>query len=147
MVATVTSVSTPPILMGELNFKICQHFVGTNLNGGGGRCKIIWGSNIYYYTFVISFHFFRKIQHPEKWSVSFKNFFRKFEYIRSCYLLIASNLRKKSFRKTLFLVLNLTGVMEKKCFVSCIFETVVVIIVIKILEKYLWGSSVLERNF
>ena len=59
------------------------------------------------------FNFFRKSQHLEKWSVSFKNFFRKCEYIRSCDLPIASNLLKESFIKTSLFVVNLTGVMEK----------------------------------
>ena len=55
MVATVTSVSTPPILMGELNFKICQHFVGTNLNGGGGGVKLYEG--VIFITTPSLFHF------------------------------------------------------------------------------------------
>ena len=47
-----------------------------------GRFKNIWGSNIYYYITTLSlFHFFRNNQHSEKWSVSFKNFFRKCECI------------------------------------------------------------------
>ena len=51
---------------------------------------------------ILHFHyfiFFRNSQHPEKWSVSFKNLFRKYECI-SCYLPISSNLLKGSFRKT-----------------------------------------------
>ena len=50
---------------------------------------------------------------------------------------IYSNLLKKSFRKTSLFVLTVTGVMEKKYSVSCIFQTIVVVDVIKILEKYL----------
>ena len=47
-----------------------------------GGVKSKWGSNIYYYITTLSlFQFFRKNQHPEKWSLSFKNFFRKFECI------------------------------------------------------------------
>ena len=35
-----------------------------------------WVSNIYYYiTTLPLFNIFRNSQHPEKWSVSFKNFF------------------------------------------------------------------------
>ena len=34
----------------------------------------------------------------------------------------------------------------KKCSVSCIFQTIVVIVVMKILEKHWWRKSVLERN-
>ena len=44
-------------------------------------------------------HFFRNSPHSEKWSVSFKKFFRKYKYI-SCYLPIFSSLLKKIFRKT-----------------------------------------------
>ena len=40
--------------------------------------KNIWRSNICYCIATLSlFHFFRNSQHPEKGSVSFKNFFRK----------------------------------------------------------------------
>ena len=40
---------------------------------GGAKNK--WESNIYYYITTFSlFHFFRSSQHPEKLSVSFKNF-------------------------------------------------------------------------
>ena len=74
------------------------------------------------------FNFLRNNQQLEKWKVSFKNFFRKCEYIRSCYLPISSNLLKKSFRKTSLFVLTVTGVP--------IFQTIVVIVVIKILQKY-----------
>ena len=39
---------------------------------GGAKNK--WDSNIYYYITTLSlFHFFRESQHPEKWSVPFKN--------------------------------------------------------------------------
>ena len=52
-----------------------------------------WWTKIYYYITTLSFtHFFRNSQQPEKWSVSFKNFFRKFECI-SRYLLISSTLQ------------------------------------------------------
>ena len=81
-----------------------------------------------------------KRANPRKSEVSFNNFFR------SCHLSIASNLLKMSLRKTSLFVHNLTGVIEKY-FVSCIFQTAVVITVIKILEQYLWRNSVLERNF
>ena len=37
------------------------------------------------------FYFFRNSEHPENWSVSFKNLFRKCECI-SCYLPVSSNL-------------------------------------------------------
>ena len=50
---------------------------------------------------------------------------------------ISSNLLKNPFRKTSLFVLTVTGVMEKKCSVSCIFQSIVVVVVIKILEKYL----------
>ena len=92
------------------------------------------------------FYFFGNRQHPEKWSVSFKNFFRKCECIRSCYLLISSNILKKSFRKTSLFLLTVTGVFLEESVVSCIFQTIVKVM-IKTLEKYRWRSSVLERNF
>ena len=91
------------------------------------------GSIFYYYTFIISF--FRNRQHPEKRSVTFKNLF-----ISECMnasVFISSNLLKKPFRKISIFVLTVTGVMEKKCSVSCIFQTIVVVLVINILEKYL----------
>ena len=51
-----------PIIMGGLNLKICQNFVGTKffLTFVGdkplwGELKLYWGSNICYYTFIISF--------------------------------------------------------------------------------------------
>ena len=74
------------------------------------------------------------------------NFFRKCECIRSYYLRTSSNLLKKSFRKTSRFVLTKTAVMEKVLFqphISSYYRNVV----IKILEKYLLRSSVLEMNF
>ena len=57
-----------------------------------GGVKNKWGKSIYYYITTLSlFHFFRNRQHPEKSSVSFKNFFRNSQCI-SCYLPISSNL-------------------------------------------------------
>ena len=52
-----------PIIMGGLNLKICQSFVGTKIFptfvGGidlyGGELKLCGVSNIYYNTFIISF--------------------------------------------------------------------------------------------
>ena len=145
-------VSTPPFIMGGLNLKFCWNFVGTkffHIFVGEwtfmGELKLHGGV-----IFITTFHYFISLERAnnlEKWSVSFRNFFWECEYIRSCDLPIASNLIKKSFRKTSLFVVNLIGVMEKKYFVSCIFETNAVIIVIKILENNLWRSSVLERNF
>ena len=60
---------------------------------------------IIFITTISLFHFFRNSQHPEKWSVSVKNFFRKCECISSCYLPISSNLLKNSLRKTSLFVL------------------------------------------
>ena len=58
-----------------------------------GGVKNKWGSSICYYIATLSlFHFFKYSQYPEKWSVSFKNFFRKCGCM-SCYLLISSNLQ------------------------------------------------------
>ena len=68
--------------------------------------KPIWGWGDILLAIVSLFHFFRSIQHPEKWSVSFKNFFRKCECFKSCYLPVSSNLlKKKSLRKTSLLML------------------------------------------
>ena len=82
---------------------------GLKLYGGGGRVAG-GGGNI---TIFLLFHFLRNRQYPERWSVSFKNFFRECEYIRSCYLLISSNLLKKSLRKTSLFVLTVIVVLEK----------------------------------
>ena len=91
---------------------------GINIYGG---VKIKWESNISYYTFI-SFN-----------SQKSKVFF----------LWISSGNLNTSGVANLFW----RQVLWKKCSVSCIFQTIVVIVVIKILEKYLWRSSVLERNF
>ena len=50
------------------------------------------------------------------------------------------------FTKKVVFVFNKTAVLEK-CSVSCIFQASIVTVVIKILEKYLLRSSVLENNF
>ena len=77
---------------GGLNLKICQNFVGTNFFLGLCRDKPLWGElklyrgGVIFITAISLFHFFRNRQHPEKWSVSVKDFFRKCECIRSCYL-------------------------------------------------------------
>ena len=65
--------------------------------------KILWG--VIFITTISLFHFFRNSKHPEKWSVSVKNFFRGCECISSCCLLIHSNLLKNSLRKTSLFVL------------------------------------------
>ena len=51
----------------------------------------------------------------------------------------------KKVRKTLHFALTKTAVMET-CSVNCIFQAIIVIVVIKILEKNLLRSSVLEMN-
>ena len=96
-------VSAPsPILMGgEGDMKICQNFVLKNFCLHLRQDKSLWvelktnggGCNIYYSITTISlFHFIRNSQHPEKWDVSFKNFFRKCECISFC-LPLSSNLQ------------------------------------------------------
>ena len=95
-------------------------------------------------TTVSLFHFLKNSQHPRKWSASFKNFFTKFECIKSSYLAISSNLLKTSFSKSSLFVLAVKGVVAN---VSFIFQTKNIIVVIKILEKYMSRTSVLERNF
>ena len=59
---------------------------------------------VIFITTISLFHFSRNRQHPET-GVSFKNFFRKCECIRSCYFPILSNLLKISLRKTSLFVL------------------------------------------
>ena len=61
-----------PIIMGRLNLEVCQNFVAHNFSPHlwgdkplcGGGVKIIWGSNIYYYTFHY-FIFLETAKHPE----------------------------------------------------------------------------------
>ena len=67
------------------------------------------------------FHFFKNSQHPEKWSVSFQNFFRKCEYI-SCYLPISLNLLKISFRKSSRFVFTVIGVIETSVLLAAYFK-------------------------
>ena len=70
---------------------------------------------VIFITIVSLFHLFRNIQHPAKRSDFFKNFFEKWQCIRSCYLQISSNLLKKSLRKTsLFALFDLlpTGLLN-----------------------------------
>ena len=59
-------------VMGGLNLKICQNFVGTKFfhmfvgwGGGGGGHKSLWGEVIFITTSSL-FQFFRKNQYPEK---------------------------------------------------------------------------------
>ena len=61
----------PRIIIGELNLKICQNFVGTKIfirfmgdKPLWGELKLYGGSSIYYYNFIISF--LGNSQHPEK---------------------------------------------------------------------------------
>ena len=53
----------------------------------------------------------------------------------------------KFTKKVLFVLTKTASCYGKKCSVSCIFQAIIVIVVIKILEKYLLRSSVLEMNF
>ena len=92
--------------------------------GGNYNAKILWGQNFSYIsggtnlyggeifiTTISLFHFFRNNTHPEKWSVSVKNFFTKSD----CYLPTSSNLLKNSLQKTsLFVLFELfpTGLLK-----------------------------------
>ena len=95
---------------GDLIWKFGKILWGQNffLNLWGDKCQWgelkLYGGSIFITTISL-FHFFRNSQHPEKWSVSVKNFFRKCECISSCYLPISSNLWKNSLRKTSLFVL------------------------------------------
>ena len=96
------------LTMGWLDLKFAKFVAGETSMGG---VENIWGSNIYYYiNALLLFHFFRISQHPEKWSVSFKNFVRKCQCI-SCYLPISSNLqfqlKKVIFRNSLLVYLSI----------------------------------------
>ena len=71
-----------PIIMGELNLKFIKIMWGQNfflLNLWGK--KPLWGK--------LKLHGGETAKHPEKWSLSFKNFFWKCECISSCYLTIS----------------------------------------------------------
>ena len=88
------------------------------------RCdKPLWGElkiwGVIFVTTLSLFYFFRNRKHPQNWSVSFKNFFRKCECI-SCYLPISSNLLKKYFRKTSLFVLNVTDLMEESVLLAAV---------------------------
>ena len=105
----------------------------------------LWGDlkiygRVIFVTTLSLFHFFRNIQPLETWSVYFKNFFRKRECI-NCYMSISSNLLKRSFRKNFTFCAYCDRWYRKKYSISCIFQTIVVIVKTKILEKYLWISS------
>ena len=117
----------PPIIMGDLIWKFVKILWGQmfflHLRGD----KSLWGElksygwsknhmgGVIFTTTLPLFHFFRNSQHSEKWSVSFKNFLRKCEYIRSYYLLISSNLLKSPLEKLHFLCL-LCQMFWKKVF-------------------------------
>ena len=66
------------------------------------------------------------------------NFFRKCECIRRYQLLISSNSLKRSFRKTSLSVLTKTTVVLTVLLAASIFETIIVIVVIKIIKNYLF---------
>ena len=115
------------IIMGGLNLKIFQNLRGQNffLNLWGD--KLLWGElELNGVSNLSLFHFFRNSQHPENWTSSFKKFFTKCEWIRTCYLPIlkfTTKVLKKNFTFCAFF--------------CCIFQTINVIVVIRILEKYL----------
>ena len=60
-------------------------------------------------------------------------------------LLIADML--KFTKNVLFVLTKAASCYGKKCSVSCIFQAITVIVVIKILEKYFLRSFILEMNF
>ena len=70
------------IIMGKLNLKFAYMCGGINLYGGSYN-YMGW---VIFITTLWLFPFFRNSQHSEKWSVSFRNFFRKSECIRSCWM-------------------------------------------------------------
>ena len=127
-----------------------QKFCGDNLFsyicGGRNLCRRSqnYMEGVIFINTLSLFHFLKNSQHPEKWSISFKNFFRNCEYIRSCYLMISSNLIKKSFRKFFCVCLLWQLFWKKSVLLAAHFKLLYVIIVIKILEKYWWRTSLLE---
>ena len=91
------------------------------------------------------FHFFRNSQHPEKRSVNLKNLFRKCECIsyNESILKFTNKVLQKNFPFCAYC----DRCYGKNCSVSSIFQTIVVIVLVKIREKYLGRGSLLERNF
>ena len=100
---------------GGWNCDICSHRKKSAPDLIWKFAKILWWQNVFLYFWqnkplwvelkingvaifiTILLHFcycisLETAQHPEKWSVSFKNFFKKCECIR-CYLPISSNLQ------------------------------------------------------
>ena len=62
-------------------------------------------------------------------------------------MLISSNSLKRSFRKTSLSVLTKTTVVLTVLLAASIFQTVVVIVVMKILEKYLFKKFSFRKQF
>ena len=99
-------------------------------------------------TFVTAlslFHLLRNSYHPEKC------FF--FEFLQEMgmhqellYVDILKFTIKNPLERLHFLCLS-RQLLWKKCSVSCIFQAIIVIVVIKIFEKYRLRSLVLETNF
>ena len=115
-----------PTIMEGLNLKVSQNFAVTKIFLTFVGDKPLWGElndmgGVIFIT-TFPFHFFRNSQHPEKWSVSLKNFFRKCEYTRSCYLLISSSLPKKCFRKFSLFVLTVIGDLEESVLLTAYFK-------------------------
>ena len=108
----------PPFTKGReggWNCDICSHGKKSAPDVIWKFAKILWWQNVFLYfwqnkplwvelkinrvvifiTILLHFYYFISLetaQHPERWSVSFKNFFKKCECIR-CYLAISSNLQ------------------------------------------------------
>ena len=128
----MVSAPPPPIIMGGLKLKICQNFVGTNffLTFAGEYSSM---GGVTFITTLSLFHFFRNSQHPEKSSVFFYKFLQGMWIHQE--LLIADILKfiKKDLQKNFTFCDYSDSCFGKKCSVSCIFRTIVVIVVIKIL--------------
>ena len=126
----------PPIIMGELIWKfakVCQNFVGTKFFLTFVGDKPLWGElklygGVIFVTTLSLFHLFRNSYPTLKSKLFFfMNFFSKWECIRSCCLPTSWNLLKKSFRKTSLLCL-LRQLLWKKCYLSRIFQTIIVML-------------------
>ena len=87
-----------------------------------GEFKLL-GGNIFITTLSL-FHLFSNSQHPEKWSVSFMDFLRSVNASRVVTCRYPQVYWKSALEKLHSLCL-LRQVFWKKCFVSCIFETIV----------------------
>ena len=111
-----------------------------------GGVEIIFGGEQY---LLLHFHYFIPVEtaNTKYNSVSFMTFFRECECIRNYQLLIPSSSLKRSFRKTSLRALIKTTVVLTALLAASIFQTTIVIVVMKILEKYLFEKFNFRNQF